>query len=467
MPNTNRNSKIHFEISERRVLLRLIDIISVAAAMILLGQIFHIEYFNKIYNSWTYGLVLVLYLSAIGSIFEIYNLQIASNQFQSIKNVLLTSSLTVLFYILTPLYTPDLPNKRVEILFFYLAVVVPIFVWRMIYVRYFAANRFKKNAILVAESKDCQKLVKDLGLNDPHYTVVGYVNINIAAYESEDSPNLKKVNSENIEKFVVENNVSDIIIATKETSEISINIYNQLIKLLESGYNIKEYSHLYEQLNQRMPVQYLEKDFFKYFPFSRSNQNRLYQFSARAIDILFSIAGLIVMIVLIPIVVIINLVANNGKLFYTQQRVGLNGENFKIFKFRTMTKNSEKDGAVFSTVNDIRVTPFGKFMRKTRIDEFPQFINILKGEMSLIGPRPERPIFVDQIAQNMPFYTTRHVIKPGLTGWAQVNYPYGETLEHSLIKLQYDLYYIKHRNIFMDIDIMVKTLSTVLFYRGQ
>ena len=173
------------------------------------------------------------------------------------------------------------------------------------------------------------------------------------------------------------------------------------------------------------------------------------------------------MIVLIPIVVIINLVANNGKLFYTQQRVGLNGENFKIFKFRTMTKNSEKDGAVFSTVNDIRVTPFGKFMRKTRIDEFPQFINILKGEMSLIGPRPERPIFVDQIAQNMPFYTTRHVIKPGLTGWAQVNYPYGETLEHSLIKLQYDLYYIKHRNIFMDIDIMVKTLSTVLFYRGQ
>ena len=337
----------------------------------------------------------------------------------------------------------------------------------MIYVRYFAANRFKKNAILVAESKDCQKLVKDLGLNDPHYTVVGYVNINKAAYESEDSPNLKKVNSENIEKFVVENNVSDIIIATKETSEISINIYNQLIKLLESGYNIKEYSHLYEQLNQRMPVQYLEKDFFKYFPFSRSNQNRLYQFSARAIDILFSIAGLIVMIVLIPMVVIINFVGNNGKLFYTQQRVGLNGENFKIFKFRTMTKNSEKDGAVFSTVNDIRVTPFGKFMRKTRIDEFPQFINILKGEMSLIGPRPERPIFVDQIAQNMPFYTTRHVIKPGLTGWAQVNYPYGETLEHSLIKLQYDLYYIKHRNIFMDIDIMVKTLSTVLFYRGQ
>jgi lipopolysaccharide/colanic/teichoic acid biosynthesis glycosyltransferase len=132
-----------------------------------------------------------------------------------------------------------------------------------------------------------------------------------------------------------------------------------------------------------------------------------------------------------------------------------------------MVKNAEKNGAVFSKKNDARITAFGKFLRKSRLDEFPQFINILKGDMAVIGPRPERPVFVKEIAKIMPFYETRHVIKPGLTGWAQVNYSYGATIDDSLIKLQYDLYYIKHRSIFIDINIIVKTLSTVVFYRGQ
>ena len=132
-----------------------------------------------------------------------------------------------------------------------------------------------------------------------------------------------------------------------------------------------------------------------------------------------------------------------------------------------MVKNAESNGAVFTTSNDARVTSFGKFLRKTRIDEFPQFINILKGEMAVIGPRPERAVFVDEIAELMPFYETRHVIKPGLTGWAQVNYAYGDSMEDSLVKLQYDLYYIKHRSIYLDLNIIFKTITTVLFYRGQ
>ncbi|RYG39930.1 MAG: sugar transferase, partial [Chitinophagaceae bacterium] len=144
-----------------------------------------------------------------------------------------------------------------------------------------------------------------------------------------------------------------------------------------------------------------------------------------------------------------------------------NGEVFNILKFRTMVKNAEANGAVFTTTNDSRITPFGKFLRKTRLDEFPQFFNILVGDMGVIGPRPERPVFVNEIAEVMPFYETRHVIKPGLTGWAQVNYSYGDSISDSLMKLQYDLYYIKHRSIFLDINIVIKTLSTVLFYRGQ
>ena len=132
-----------------------------------------------------------------------------------------------------------------------------------------------------------------------------------------------------------------------------------------------------------------------------------------------------------------------------------------------MVKNAESGTAVFATQNDVRITKFGKFLRKSRLDEFPQFINILKGDMAVIGPRPERPFFVDQIAKEMPFYQTRHVIKPGLTGWAQVNYSYGDSIKDSLIKLQYDLYYIKHRSISLDINITIKTISTILFYRGQ
>ena len=161
---------------------------------------------------------------------------------------------------------------------------------------------------------------------------------------------------------------------------------------------------------------------------------------------------------LLPLILIGNVFWNKGKLFYTQKRVGKDGVVFKIIKFRTMVKNAEKAGAVFATTNDSRVTKFGKFLRKTRIDEFPQFINILKGDMAVIGPRPERPVFVNKIAEIMPFYETRHIIKPGLTGWAQVNYSYGEKLEDSLIKLQYDLYYIKHRSSFSTLFYKVKIL---------
>jgi len=184
-------------------------------------------------------------------------------------------------------------------------------------------------------------------------------------------------------------------------------------------------------------------------------------------DIVVSLIGLLFGALLLPFLFVANLLGNRGPLLYTQERVGKNGIPFKIYKFRSMVTNAEANGAVFAAANDSRVTPFGKFLRKSRIDEFPQFINILKGDMAVIGPRPERPVFVNQIAEIMPFYQTRHVIKPGLTGWAQVKHSYGETIDDSLIKLQYDLYYIKNRSLFLDVNIVVKTLSTVVFFRGQ
>jgi lipopolysaccharide/colanic/teichoic acid biosynthesis glycosyltransferase len=335
----------------------------------------------------------------------------------------------------------------------------------MIYVRFFASNRFSKKVILICDNDQVKELVKGLESADPHYKILGFVNSD-SSNETKLN-NVKNIDITNLEKFVKENSISEIVIASQKTDGISITLYNQLIHLLENGYIIREYTQVYESITYRIPVQYVSRDFYRYFPFSRSNQNHFYMLFVRLLEIITSIIGLAFGFILIPIVILGNIIGNRGKLFYTQERVGKNGKVFNIVKFRTMIKDAENEGAVFATINDSRITPFGKILRKSRIDEFPQFYNILKGDMAVIGPRPERPVFVNEIAAVMPFYETRHVIKPGLTGWAQVNYSYGETIDDSLIKLQYDLYYIKHRSIFLDFNIMFKTLSTVLFYRGQ
>ncbi|MEO5775415.1 MAG: sugar transferase [Flavobacterium sp.] len=461
----NKYKDIHFEVSERKILLRIFDVISVLLSLYLVGIVFKFNYFNISETNFYWTIVLGIYLNFIGSVFEMYNLQVASNQFQIIKSIILTSSITVLLYLLTPVYTPILPTNRLQILIFYIAIFLALFIWRMMYVRFFASNRFSKKVILICDREQYKELVFALESADPHYRVLGFVNSDSANTKTNDK--IKSIDINKLDEFVKENSISEIVIASQKTDGITVNLYNQLINLLENGYIIREYTQVYENMTQRIPVQYVSRDFYRYFPFSRSNQNHFYLIVMRFFEIIFSVIGLSIGLIILPFILIGNLFGNRGKLFYTQERVGKNGKIFNIVKYRTMVINAEKEGAVFATTNDSRITPFGKIMRKSRMDEIPQFINILKGDMAVIGPRPERPIFVNEIAEVMPFYETRHVIKPGLTGWAQVNYSYGETIDDSLIKLQYDLYYIKHRSIFLDVNIIFKTLSTVLFYRGQ
>lgn len=155
-----------------------------------------------------------------------------------------------------------------------------------------------------------------------------------------------------------------------------------------------------------------------------------------------------------------------GKLFYLQKRVGLNNEEFSCIKFRTMIKDAEKDGIAFTSKDDERIFPFGKFMRKTRIDELPQLYNIFRKEMHLIGPRPERKYWIEKFEKKIPYYNHRHLVKPGITGWAQVNYRYGENLEDARQKLMYDLYYIKHFSLWLDIKILFKTAWIVFQKKG-
>nr|WP_315199082.1 exopolysaccharide biosynthesis polyprenyl glycosylphosphotransferase [uncultured Flavobacterium sp.] len=463
----SNSKKIHFEISERKLLLRIFDVVFVLLGLYCLGFIFIFNYFQFTVTNYYWVIVLGIYINLFGGIFEMYNLQVASNNLQVLRSTILTTTTTVLFYLLTPVFSPELPKNRLQLVFFYIAFFIALYAWRMIYLHFLASNRFVQNAVLVCDKDQVEELVSGLESVDPHYRIIGYINADSDSISDFEFKHVKHIDIKNLTSFVDENSISEIVVASQKTDGITTDLYHQLLHLLESGKSIREYTQIYESKTQRIPVQYIARDFYRFFPFSRSNQNKLYLLSIRLFEIVLSLIGLSIGIVLIPIILAGNVFWNKGKLFYTQKRVGKDGIVFKIIKFRTMVKNAEMSGAVFAKMNDSRVTKFGKFLRKTRIDEFPQFINILKGDMAVIGPRPERPVFVNKIAKIMPFYETRHIIKPGLTGWAQVNYSYGEKLEDSLIKLQYDLYYIKHRSIYLDLSIAFKTISTVLFYRGQ
>lgn len=458
---------IHFEISERKVLLRIFDVLLVLSSLYLVSELFDLEYFNISEEHWVWSIVLCVYLLVFSTIFELYNLQKASNLQKTVKNIFAAVSLTVLLYLFTPFYTPKLPSNRLQILVFFGIITLTLFIWRLAYIKLISAPRFFKRILVVGDSFDIELIAEALQKSDPNYQVIGYVNTDINNDEQSEFENLVQIDVNVIDDAIKQYHINEIVVASSYTEGVMLPLYNKLIILLEDGFPIREYTQVYEEVTHRIPVQHIDKDFYKFFPFSRSNQNKFYLFYHRLFDVLVSVLGILLSTLLLPFIFIGNLVANRGPLFYTQERIGKNGKPFKIIKLRTMVLDAEASGAQWAKKHDTRTTPFGKFLRRSRIDEIPQFYNIILGHMSIIGPRPERPMFVKELSSIIPFYETRHVVKPGLTGWAQVNTSYGSSYADSLEKLQYDLYYIKHRSVYLDISIVLKTLSTIIFYRGQ
>lgn len=458
---------IHFEISERKVLLRIFDVLFVLSSLYLVSELFDLEYFNISEEHWVWSIVLCVYLLVFSTIFELYNLQKASNLQKTVKNIFAAVSLTVLLYLFTPFYTPKLPSNRLQILVFFGIITFTLFIWRLAYIKLISAPRFFKRILVVGDSFDIELIAEALQKSDPNYQVIGYVNTDINNDEQSEFKNLVQIDVNVIDDAIKQYHINEIVVASSYTEGVMLPLYNKLITLLEDGFPIREYTQVYEEVTHRIPVQHIDKDFYKFFPFSRSNQNKFYLFYHRLFDVLVSVLGMLLSTILLPFILIGNLVANRGPLFYTQERIGKNGKPFQIMKLRTMVVDAEVSGAQWAKKNDTRTTPFGKFLRRSRIDEIPQFYNIILGHMSIIGPRPERPMFVKELSSIIPFYETRHVVKPGLTGWAQVNTSYGSSYADSLEKLQYDLYYIKHRSVYLDISIVLKTLSTIIFYRGQ
>ena len=254
-------------------------------------------------------------------------------------------------------------------------------------------------------------------------------------------------------------------IITAVNSNQNSELTNKLYECVSTKVAFWDVASFVEKILGKIPVNSIGQIWF--LENLKENKKVFYEIGKRIFDIVISILLLIVSIPFLPFLYLAVKIDSKGSFFFMQQRTGRRSKKFMAVKIRSMYVNSESNGPQWAQKNDPRVTKVGKFFRKTRIDEIPQLINIFRGEMSFIGPRPERPEFVEKLEKKIPFYNERLLIKPGLTGWAQINFPYGASEKDAEEKLQYDLYYIKNRSFFLDLSILLKTIKTVLGGGGQ
>ncbi len=268
-----------------------------------------------------------------------------------------------------------------------------------------------------------------------------------------------------IEDIVQRHRVTEIVVAMREQRGSGIPM-DQLLACRLRGVNVVSLSGFYERTHGQVPIESLKASFLVYG--SGFQQGALHAMAKRLIDLVGAILLLIVALPVMAVAALAIRLESPGSIIYRQERVGLGGRRFLCLKFRSMRSDAEKDGvARWATQNDSRVTRVGRFIRRTRIDELPQLLSVLGGEMSLVGPRPERPSFVDQLRETIPYYDLRHSVKPGLTGWAQVRYGYCATVDDARRKHQFDLYYVKNNSFFLDLLVLVETVSVVLFREGS
>ena len=258
--------------------------------------------------------------------------------------------------------------------------------------------------------------------------------------------------------------VQEIIVAVREQRGGQLPL-GQLLNCRLRGIRVTDLSAFFERMTGQVPVDSLKASWLIYGGGFRQGRSR--QFIKRAFDILAATALLIVSLPVMIATAIAVYMESGRPIVFRQERVGFGGRTFTLLKFRSMTPDAERDGVPrWASMGDSRVTKVGQFIRRSRIDELPQLINVLKGEMSFVGPRPERPYFVSQLAERVPFYGARHTVKPGVTGWAQVHYSYGASVEDAAQKLQFDLYYVKNHTLLLDLLILVRTVRVVLLRQG-
>jgi sugar transferase (PEP-CTERM system associated) len=343
----------------------------------------------------------------------------------------------------------------------FLVICLSVLSLRSVYFYVLRKRMFAQVIVIIGTGKLASDISREIeGRNDSAYKILGFIGKEEPEFNPKNTPIFAAL--EDLSDSLTSKNIDRIIVAPDDRrGTIPV---QTLIQCKMRGIAIDQGVAFYERVAGKILVERLDPSsifFSDGFGFSRWKRSL-----KRVSDILLAFPLLILSLPILILSVIIIKLESAGPIFYLQERVGEHSTPFNLIKLRSMCQDAEKNGAVWAVVNDDRVTRFGAIMRKLRIDELPQLWNVLKGEMSLVGPRPERPVFVDKLVKIIPYYNIRHATKPGVTGWAQVSYPYGASTEDALRKLEFDLYYLKNISIMLDMFIIFKTIKTILFQKG-
>ena len=348
--------------------------------------------------------------------------------------------------------------KRIDIIYIY----VLIFVFQVVFRKIICSIYMKKQNVLIFGSNHIENNIQEDIINTLDYNYIGYISNN----KSKATKYLIG-NYNEMEKIIAKNNV-DILVIVKDIKSPDFKKYlKRIFDLKINGLKIMTYEEFNEDIQKKIDINQINEEWLLESNGFDILNNEMQKNIKRGMDL---ILALILMVILSPLALITAIIIkfeSKGPVIFKQTRIGENMKPFRVYKFRSMRLHDPNKHSKYTLNNDTRVTKFGKFMRKTRIDELPQLWNILKGTMSFIGPRPEWDILAKDYAKQINYYNLRHLIKPGITGWAQVMFPYGESLDDAKKKLEYDLYYLKHQDLILDVLIVAKTAKAVLFGKGK
>jgi sugar transferase (PEP-CTERM system associated) len=322
-----------------------------------------------------------------------------------------------------------------------------------------------RRVLVVGAGEQARSVAAELKKFDPTgYDIVGYFPVGETPASAQVDAGLLLDASIPMAEHARRLRADEVIVAVKQQRGVGLPL-EDLLACRTQGRSVLDLSRFYERVHGEVPIESLKASWLIYSEgFVQGNVRTL---SKRVFDILASVVLLALTWPVIVVTAILIKFESRGPVLYKQERVGLSGKTFQVLKLRSMRSDAERDGvAVWATSNDSRTTRIGKFIRKTRIDELPQLFNVLRGEMSFVGPRPERPVFVSKLAEDLAFYDVRHTVKPGITGWAQVRFSYASTLDEAKKKLHYDLYYVKNHSLFLDVVILFQTVRVILFQVG-
>ncbi|MFH1632353.1 MAG: sugar transferase [bacterium] len=394
----------------------------------------------------------------INDLYAHHHFRISGAFIQSFGRAMLVNAIaTVIFFYLVPDFgvTP-----KTNLFIFVIAFSILFLAWRAVVGKLLTHEEMKKAVLFLAVSNESLSLADELS-NNPlsQYKVAGIITPDEQSHSPLSSGIELMPAFLRIEQIIAERKIEMIVIGDTALDRMRADLFPMLLQ----GATITTATTFWEHYHRKSPVDIANTD-WAINSFSNI-QNKEFDFLKRVADIDLTLIIGIVMSWLMVIIAFVIKLTSRGPIFYKQDRIGKFGQPFTLVKFRTMTHDAEKDGPQWSVKNDPRVTKIGKILRHTHLDELPQLYNILKGDMSFIGPRPERPNFVDILSDQIPFYPLRHLVNPGISGWAQINYRYGSSVEDAKCKLAYDLYYIKHRSFFFDFKIALKTIA--MLFRGE